>query len=486
MNWWLMWVIVFLVVIFTVSIIYSRKIKTADDYVMANFSLGFFPICGSVIATVTGSAALIGGAGKGFEMGIAYIITGISYVSFTILAVTILGPTIRKLKLYTIPELFVRRFGKGTALIPALIIAFLYMTPTFGMQLVGMSSILSAIIDIPVTWGILLGFFIAVAFTLLGGMPSVAWTDAIQTVVILAGVILVFILGLNYAGGAGQVIKNTPDDLFNFFSIGGKELMNWFLVFGPFYIVWQTTWQRVSAAKSVKTGVWSVNIGFIISGLIGLLAVLIGIMALQTLPANTDPDLVYIDFMINVFHPAIGGLFLVSLLAALLTGATSFLLSGAINISKDIYQGWVAPDAKDAQVLKAARISVASMAILGLFIALYITDIIKIYQIALSFTAVTLVMPVLATMFWKRATKKGATASIIGSMLVSFTWYLLGKPFGIHEILPGLITSFVLLIVVSVFTKHSRDEEVISYYYASKEGQGSGFESLEEEDKREA
>ncbi|WP_174614707.1 sodium:solute symporter family protein [Virgibacillus ihumii] len=469
MNWWLLWIIVFLVVIFTVSIIYSRKIKTADDYVMADFSLGFFPICGSVIATVTGSAALIGGAGKGFELGIAYFITIISFVSFTVVAVTILGPTIRKLKLYTVPELFVRRFGKASALIPALIIAFLYMTPTFGMQLVGMSSILSAIINIPVVWGILIGFFIAVAFTLLGGMPSVAWTDAIQTVVILAGVVLVFVLGLNYAGGVEQVVKNTPDDLLNFFSIGGKELLNWFLVFGPFYVVWQTTWQRVTAAKSVKTGVWSVNIGFIISGLIGLLAIFIGIMALQILPSNTDPDLVYIDFMMNVFHPSIGGLFLVSLLAALLTGATSFLLSGAINISKDIYQGWINPDATDLQVLKAARLSVAAMAILGLLVALFITDIIKIYQIALSFTAVTLVFPVLAAMFWKGATKKGVITSIFGSMIVSFLWYLLGKPFGIHEILPGLITSFVLLIGVSIFTNHSQDEEVISYYHALKQ-----------------
>lgn len=464
MNWWLFWIIAFLVLIFTVSIIYSRKIKTADDYVMANFSLGFFPICGSVIATVTGSAALIGGAGKGFDMGIAYFITVISYVLFTILAVTIIGPTIRKLKLYTIPDLFVRRFGKASALIPALIIAFLYMTPTFGMQLVGMSSILSTIMDIPVNLGIVLGFLVAIAFTLLGGMPSVAWTDAIQTVVILAGVILVFILGLNYVGGIDVVIKNTPEHFFDFFSIGGMELFNWFLVFGPFYIVWQTTWQRVTAAKSVKVGVWSVNIGFIIAGIIGLLGVLIGIMALQILPANTDPDLVYIEFLVSVFPPSIGGLFLVSLLAALLTGATSFLLSGAINIAKDIYQGWIVPDASDNQILKAARFSVAAMAILGLFIALYITDIIAIYKIALSFTAVTLVMPVLAAMFWKRATKKGVISSVIGSMIVSLTWSIIGNPFGLHEIAPGLIASFVILVTVSLFTRHSEDEEVVSYY----------------------
>ena len=110
MNWWLVWIVVFLIVIFGISIISSRKIKTSDDFLMANFSLGFFPITGTVIATVTGSAALIGGAGKGFEIGISYFITSISFVSFTILFVAILTPTIRKLKLYTIPDLFIKRF----------------------------------------------------------------------------------------------------------------------------------------------------------------------------------------------------------------------------------------------------------------------------------------------------------------------------------------------------------------------------------------
>lgn len=469
MNLWVIWIGTFLVGILIVGLLFSRKIKTADDYVMANFSLGFFPICGSVIATVTGSAALIGGAGKGFEIGISYFITVIGYVLFTIVFVAILGPTIRKLKLYTIPDLFVRRFGKTAGLIPAIIIGVLYMTPTFSMQIVGMSSILTSIIDISVITGIFIGFFICVAFTLMGGMPSVAWTDAIQTVIILAGVILMFVLGLNHVGGTKEVIENTPKEFFNFFNIGGKELLNYFLVFGPFYMVWQTTWQRITAAKSTKIGVWSVIIGFIISGIIGLLGILIGIMALQSLPTNTDPDLVYTDFLVDVFPPGIGGLFMVSLLAALLTGATSFLLSGAINISRDIYQGWIAPNAEDAKVLKVARISVGGMAVLGLIIALFIKDIIEIYKYALSFTAVALVMPVMAAMFWERATKKGVMTSIIGSLIITVIWKAIGTPFGIHEIAPGLITSFLLLVIVSKLTNHSEGEEVTTYYFAYKD-----------------
>ena len=468
MNWWLVWIVVFLIVIFGISIISSRKIKTSDDFLMANFSLGFFPITGTVIATVTGSAALIGGAGKGFEIGISYFITSISFVSFTILFVAILTPTIRKLKLYTIPDLFIKRFGKASALLPALIIGLLYMTPTFAMQLVGMGSILASTTALTVTWGIVIGFIISLIFTLMGGMFSVAWTDTVQTIVILARVILLFFLGLNHIGGVEVLANETPKHLFNFFSIGGKELLNWFLVFGPFYMVWQTTWQRLSAAKSTKIAKWSVTTGFIISGFIGLLAILIGIMAVQILNTSTPPDQVYTQFLVDIFPAPLGGLFMVSLLAALLTGATSFLLSGAINIAKDIYQEWISPGAEDAQLLKTSRISVLGMAVLGLVIALYITDIITIYQFALSYTAVTLVAPVMAAMFWKRATKTGVIVSMVGSIIVCSLWKLAGTPYGVHEILPGLIMSFLLLIIVSLKTKHSADEDVTAYFFSLK------------------
>ncbi|HIW99559.1 MAG TPA: sodium:solute symporter family protein [Candidatus Nesterenkonia stercoripullorum] len=468
MNWHLVWIIGFLVLLFVVSLVATRTVKTADNYIMGDFKMGFFPICGSIIATVTGSAALIGGAAQGFNLGISYSITVISFVGFTIVSMLLLGPIIRRLKLYTLPDLFARRFGKASALLPALIIAFMYMTPTFGMQLVGMASILSSITELPYIWGILLGFVVIIAFTMIGGLPSVAWTDAIQTVVILAGVALTFIFGIIYVGGPTEFVRSAPSDLLSFGSIGTTEMLNWFLVFGPFYIVWQTTWQRITAARSVKTGMSAVIVGFIISGIIGVMAILIGIAGVQVFPAETNPDSVYTMFIVDLFPDWFGGLLMVSLLAALLTGATSFLLSGAINISKDIYQGWVNPQADDERILKVSRLSVAAMAFLGLLIALLIEDIIAIYQVALSFTAASLVMPVMAAMFWRRATKAGVIVSIVGAVAAALLWRIAGQPLGIHEIGPGLVVSAVLLVAVSLGTAHSPDEKVTAYFHDRK------------------
>ena len=470
MNWYLVWIAGFLLVLLVICVKTTKSIETADDFVMADFKLGFLPVCGSVIATVTGSAALIGGAGKGFELGISNVVTVLGYTMFTIVAVLVLGKTVRRLRLYTVPELFKRRFGTMAALIPALIIGFLYMTPTFGIQLVGMSSILSSITDVSTVEGIFLGFLVTIVFTAFGGLPSVAWTDTIQTVVILAGVVITFVLVIAHLGGPATVMEATPSNLTSFGSIGGVGLLNWFLVFGPFYIVWQTTWQRLTAARSTAVGISGVVIGFVISGVIGLLAIVIGIAAVQEYPAGTNPDAIYTSLIADLFPGYLGGLFMVSLLAALLTGATSFLLSGAINISKDIYEGLVNPGADDLRILRVSRISVGLMAVLGLGVALWVNNIIAIYEVALSFTASALVMPFLATMFWERATKAGVITSTVGSVAVALAWNLAGQPFGVHEIAPGLVTSAVLLGAVSILTSHSPDEEVVAYYQAFKRG----------------
>lgn len=469
MVWYIVWLAAFLIGITGLGMIFSRKIKTADDYMMADFSLGFFPICGSIIATALGSAAVIGKAGKGFEVGMSWIVATVPFVLFSILLVVILGPTIRKLKLYTLPDLFVRRFGKASGIVPALVIAVLYMTPTFGMQIVAMGSILASTIDISMTSAMLLGFAVCVLFTLLGGLPSVAWTDAIQSVLILAGIVVLFLAGLHYVGGLDVVVEETPDHLLSLYgAMSPMETLNYFIIFGPFYIVWQTTWQRLAAARTEKTAVRSVSVGYLVCGLIAVFSLGIGVIARLVLPADTDPDLVYTDFLTTILHPSIGGFLMISVFAAVLTGATSFLLSGATNVSKDIYQGWIQPDASDKKVLLVSRLAVAGMALAGLLVALFISDIIVIYTYALSLSAVTMVMPVLAAMFWKRATKTGVIVSSVGALVFAFVWAFVGQPFGIHEVIPGLALSLILLVGVSLLTEHSHDEEVTAYHAGLK------------------
>lgn len=469
MNWWIFWFAMYIVGIYAIGLYYAQKIDSADDYVMADFNLGFFPIAGSIVTSALGAAAVIGSVGKGFTMGLSWAVATTSpYMIFSLILCYFLGSTIRKLKLYTLPDLFVRRYGKSAGLIPT-IISIVYMSIAFGLQVFGMSLIIKSIFHMTPTWAMLVGFALCVGFTLLGGLPSVAWTDAVQAILIVGGIFVMMVLGINHVGGMGKIIANTPKQLLDPLGMNPKDLINFLVVYGPFFLVWQISWQRLAAAKTAKTAVNACAAGHVLIFIIGIFSIVIGIAARQTLPLDAKPDLVYTTFMTELFHPAIGGLFMITLFAALLTGATSFLLSGAINIVKDIYQPWINPQATDNQILYYSRFSVALMSLLGLGVAFMIKDIIEIYMYALSFSAVTMVFPVLAAMYWKRATKTGVLVSIAGSLITAIIWNLIGRPYGIHEILPGLMVSFLLLVGVSLLTEHSSEEEVIAYYFSLKD-----------------
>lgn len=468
MNWWIVWFVAYIIGIYAVGIYYARKIDSADKYIMADFSLGFFPIAGSIVATTIGAATVIGATGKGFTYGMSWGIVTSPVMIFSLLLVAVLGITIRKLKLYTIPDLLVRRYGKIAGLIPAFIISIVYMTPAIGMQILGMGAILATILDIPFFWAMLLGFALCIGFTLLGGLPSVAWTDGIQAVLIVGGLFVMMIMGVIHVGGAGEIIAHTPKQMLDLWDINKQELINFALIFGPFYLVWQTTWQRLASAQTEKVAIRAVSAGFIITFICGFFAIIIGITARLVLPADLLPALVYSEFITEVFHPNIGGLFLVALFATLLTGATSFLLSGATNIVKDIYQPWINPLASDTTVLLISRISVVLIGLLGLGSAFIINDLLSIYMYALSLSAVTMLCPIIAAMFWKGATKTGVLTSIIGSSIFTLLWNFAGRPWGIHEIIPGLIVSLVLLVEVSLYTEHAPEEEVIAYYFSLK------------------
>ncbi len=113
------------------------------------------------------------------------------------------------------------------------------------------------------------------------------------------------------------------------------------------------------------------------------------------------------SYVTNELLPApVAGIIFVALLAALMTGATSFNLQGASNLTRDFYQRLINPKATNAKLLLVSRISVAIVTILGTGAAVFITNINDAYRWALMVNGVILVFPFLAIMFWKRVTKK--------------------------------------------------------------------------------
>ena len=465
MTWYLTYTVTYFLLMFGIGFYYFLRIKTVDDYLIAGWSMGFWNITGTIVSTNCGAAVFIGWVGMGFTVGMSgYFKFAFPAVVTSMLLVWFFSKPLRRQRLYTLADLFSERFGPRVGILPSIFSAFVYSVPTTALQIVGMSTIFKIVFDIDLNVGIALSFALILGFTILGGLVATIVTDALQSVIVVGGIVILAIAALVFADGIGNVITDTDPE---YLSPLGKEGLGEVLVFAltvaPFYLVWQSTWQRIFASQSEEVAIRAGMTGHVIVLVVALLPYMIGVIARQFVPLDMKPDLVFSHVAVELLHPAIGGIVIVGLLSALMTGADSFILQGSSNLTQDFYNRLINPHASEARKMVVARLTVVIIALLAVLVAYLMTDIIALYQWALRLSATTLVIPFLAVMFWQRATGVACVASMIAAMLTTLLWPLLGT--GIDQVFPGFLASFAFLVGVSIATDHSDRESVRAVYW---------------------
>lgn len=465
MGWYLTYIIIYFIFMFSMGFYYFFRVKTYDSYLIGSWNTGFWSIVGTIVSTWAGAAVFIGWLGMGFSVGMSgYFKFALPGIIFCLILIYFFAGPLRRQKLYTLADLFGERFGGKSGIIPSVLSAFIYSVPTLALQIVGMSTIFNIAFQLEFKTGILLSFVLILGFTILGGLPATIVTDAYQSILIVVGIIVLFIVSVKDGGGFSTIISNTPIEYLSPtgpFGLG--EVLLYALSVGPFYLIWQSTWQRIFASESEKVAKNAGMTGFIIGGVISIFPFAIGVMARTYVPLNFDPDLLFAHITTQLLHPAIGGVILIALMAALMTGATSFILQGSSNLTRDLYQRVYKPDATEKQLMFSSRLSVVIISVLGLIVAFFLTDIATAYQWALRLSATVMVFPFLAVMFWSRTTKHGMIWSMILAAAATVAWPFLNMP--IDHTIFGFIVSLGSLIIISLLTKHGKGEQVRKVYW---------------------
>ncbi|MUK87340.1 sodium:solute symporter family protein [Ornithinibacillus sp. L9] len=469
MAWYLSYILVYFILMFAMGFYYFFKVKTYDEYLIGSWNTGFWKITGTIISTWCGAAVFIGWVGMGFTVGMSgFFKFALPGIIFCLLLIVAFAGPLRRQRLYTLADLFGERFGGRAGIIPSILSAFIYSVPTLALQMVGMSTIFHITLGIEPSTGIALSFALILGFTILGGLPATIITDAIQSIIVIIGIIVLFIASIVYAGGFGEAISNIPAEYLNPLGPDGLgEILLYALSVGPFYMVWQSTWQRIFASESETVARKAGVTGFVIAGAISILPYSIGVIARQYVPLDMDPDLIFSYVTAELLPPAIGGIVFIGLLAALMTGATSFILQGSSNLTRDLYQRLVKPNANNKQLMVTARLTVVIITVLGLFVSYFVTDIASAYQWALRLSATVLVFPFLAVMFWKRTTKVGMIGSMILALIATLSWPFLG--IALDHTIFGFAVSIISLVLISLFTQHDNTEQVRAVYWEDLE-----------------
>ncbi|MDA8704343.1 sodium/solute symporter [Flavobacteriaceae bacterium] len=498
------------------------KQKNAEDYFLASKSLPWWAVGTSLIAANISAEQFIGMSGSGFALGLAIA----SYEWMAAITLLVVGkyflPIFIEKGLYTIPEFIEKRFSTNLKTILAIfwIALFVFVNLTTVLFLGGKA--LDTIIGVG-DGAILLNSIIglglfAAAYSLWGGLASVAWTDVIQVVILIFGGLLMtyfalanvtdsgsFIDGMKYVYekaperfsmilSKGEIIKPNGGDAWWDLPglavlIGGIWVANLYYWGFNQYII-----QRTLAAKSLAEGQKGIVFAALLKLIIPVIVVLPGIIAYVmnlddsgVLTATSiDPGFIgaagniandnAAPWLIKNFIPSgVKGLILAALAAAIVSSLASMLNSTSTIFTMDIYRSHFNKNASDAQMVFVGRITAVIALIIAIIIAPQLGSLGQVFIFIQEYTGVVspgILAVFLMGLFYKKATNNAAIWGAILSIPIAMYFKVAPKgwsdasifvelPF-MHQMGYTCIATLAVIALISYLDGNKDDSKAIN------------------------
>ena len=431
-----------------IGIASRRKARGADDFFVAG-RRGSSPfITGSLLATIIGGSATIGMAGLGFKQGL----TGAWWLLVGSIGLLFLGlffaQKVRRLALYTLPELIEKQYDRRMALAASVLIIVAWIG-VVAAQIIAAGKILSILgMGSPTLW-MAIFTVIFVTYTVLGGQHAIIRTDALQAVIIFAGISGGLALLLSRLGGWDGLQSSLSPGQFSFPlspQFGGINLATLLLLVGLTYVVGPDMYSRLFCARDDKTAKASVLWTALLIIPLAFAITCIGMGAAALFP-EISPEQAFPMVIKEVFSPLLGGIVLAALLCAVMSSADTTLLSASTILTVDIV-GWFRPSLSPSKILPRSRWAIVFLGICSLVVALALKGVISALLFAYTVYTGGVILPVIAGFFKDRlkVTPSGALAALIGGGVAG----LISKLLAIKYLdLGALLLSALLLFIVS-------------------------------------
>lgn len=459
--------LLYFVAVIVIGLVTYKRVKKDTDYALAGRSLGWSVTIGTLVATMIGSSAAMGKSGTAYQYGVGILWLPIAiFVGYLIFSLFI-AQRLRQANVWTVPDLLEKRFGLTVRRLSAIVLVIAVIS-IFGAQLIAMGIVFKLAgepLGISYQVAVLVAGVIIVFYTTLGGLYAVAFTDLLQFAIMIP--VLTILLPI-LVFGSGEVSLSTmtaqlEPRMFNMFTgIPFTLILGLLFTYIPGVIIDQSIWQRVASAKDDKVARWGPVISGAIYFLFSIVVILMGIAGAVVFPnllnveANADAIL---PMMLARFLPqGLTGLGLTALFAVAMSTASACLLVSAVIVAKDIVPMFTKKEISGPEELRISRIATMVIGLLGVLFALKFSGIFWIMLIAYGIFVGGLFFPIIFSMFWEKATKTAALVSIIGSSIVMVLFLVIDTD--IEAVIPTSITSFILMVVVSLITyrKVKQDE----------------------------
>ena len=424
-------VIAYLLVTIAIGLIAARRVKTASDFAIAGRGLPLVMIVTTTFATWFGSETVLGIPAKFVNSGLNGVVEDpFGAGTCLILVGMFFAGKLYKMNLLTISDYYRERFGRTVEVACSLIIMLSYLGwVSAQVTALGLVFNLLSANAISIPWGMTIGVVSILAYTLFGGMWSVAVTDFMQMIILVGGLAILAVFAGNQAGGADKVIALAiSKDMFRFLPEPSvKDMLFFFaaaitMMLGS--IPQQDVFQRVMSANSIDAATKGPVIGGIFYILFAFVPMFLVTSALIIMPEQTavllkdDPQKVLPTLVLEKMPFVMQVLFFGALLSAIKSTASATLLAPSVTFTENIWRQF-RPRLGDKQELRTMRITVLvfSSLVLAYAIRMQGTSIYEMVSGAYQITLVGAFVPLLAGLYWKRATTQGAIFSIVMGIL---------------------------------------------------------------------
>jgi solute:Na+ symporter, SSS family len=415
----------YFLVIFAIGWYFSRKERTTTDYFLASRSVAWWAIGASLFSSNIGSEHFIGLAGQGASSGMA---AG-HYEWLASLIILFLGwvfvPFYLRSNVYTMPEFLERRYNGACRTYLAGISLVAYLFTKISVSIFAGAIVLKAVLGWDMVKSSLALVIATGIYTVAGGLAAVIYTEVIQTVILVAGALILTFIGLDKVGGWSGLHAAVPADFFHMMKPPTDKTFPWTGIFfgAPILGIWywctdQVIVQRVLAAKDIANA----RGGAIIAGFLKILPVFMLIVpgmtarALYPQEMAADSNEAFPTLVVRLMPAGLQGIMVAAMLAALMASKAAVFNSSSTIFTMDFYKK-IRPGASDRSLINVGRMATVIMVVLSLlwipFMSRINDELWTYLQSVQAYIAPPIAAVFLLGVFWKRINGNGAIVSLL-------------------------------------------------------------------------
>ena len=450
----------YIAVLFGIAVWASFGRKRQGTLFLANRSLGWFAIGLTMWGTNVGPSMLIANASGGFEKGLAAGNYSWYAIPFVCLLAFVFAPRYLGAGVTTLPEYMGRRFGESTRKYIAWYTIITVVISWLGAELFVGGVFFSQMVDFPLWVCIVILVVVSAAFTMMGGLRAIAYTNVFQMTLLIAVTMLLAVVAVVKVGGFGVIAEKTPGDYWSMFQPLTDVDFPWlaillgYPVMGIwFYCTDQSMVQSVLGARSMKHGQTGANFYSWLKLLDIPLFILPGILCIILLPELTKSSDAYLQLVAHLFPPGLVGLVIVVMTAALISTIASALNSLSAVFTMDIL---MKKQVSENTTVRTGRIVVLAGSLLSIVFAMGISFIQGLSFFNMLMSVLGFVAPPMAVVFLFAVFHKKTSSRAINIVLTAGTVFSIGTGIlyycglilqGVHF----LYISFAIFVFLSAF-----------------------------------